>query len=119
MLEAKYLDEAIAQNLGETSPDAWTCIRLAAQMYLRDRLYSPPEAPARPELPQASAYALADSPRQPSPEIVAFPGKSDFARAIDGKDAADIWPVMDDVMSIFATLHRDLYDNAMRIIRSK
>lgn len=118
MLEAIYLDQAIAQNLGDDHPDAWTCIRLATQIYLRDRLYGQPVIQSPPPEPAASAYALADAP-EARDEIVAYDGKTEFARAIDGKRAADIWPIMDDMMSMFATLYPDLYDNAIRLLRSK
>ena len=116
MIEEKYLAQAIAQNLSMDNPDAWACIRAAAQIYLKEHLY--PEKPPQPTR-SPSGYAMADQPTLPAVEIVDYPAKSDFARVIDGKRAADIWPIMDEIMSIFATLQPDLYANAMAILKSK
>lgn len=118
MLEEKYLDQAIAQNLGADDPDAWTCMRLAAQLYLKDRLYGQPVEPAPPE-PSSQDFALADAPQTPADEIVYYSGKSEFAREIDGKRAAEIWPIMDEMMSLFAALHPDMYKRAIEVIKAK
>lgn len=118
MLEAKYLDHAIAQNLSSDDPDAWTCMRLAAQLYLRDRLYGQPVEPAPPKQPN-QGYAFADAPQTLAEEIVYYPGKTEFAREIDGKRAADIWPIMDEMMSLFAALHPEMYKRAIEMIKSK
>lgn len=118
MLEEKYLDQAIAQNLGAEDPDAWTCMRLAAQLYLKDRLYGQPVEPAPPAQPE-QGFALADAPQTPADEVVYFPGKSEFAREIDGKRAADIWPIMDEMMSLFAVLHPEMYARAIQVIKTK
>lgn len=118
MLEERYLDQAIAQNLGTDNPDAWTCIRLAAQLYLKDRLYKQQAQPS-PQVQPIQGYAMADAPQMPAEEIVYYPGKTEFAREIDGKRAADIWPIMDEMMSLFAVLHPDMYKRAMQVIKAK
>lgn len=38
----------------------------------------------------------------------------DFCRAIDGRPAADIWPVMDELMSTLRIVQPRLYDGVMR-----
>ena len=138
MLEERYLDEAIAQNLGAPDPDAMTCIRLAAQLIDRILLYGMPGylsktgaadfghvlgsailPPGTAKGASASGYSMADATKAETEEIVYYQGKTDFAREIDGKRAADIWPVMDDVMSIFAAIRPDLYERAMQIIKTK
>lgn len=138
MIEAKYLDQAIAQNLGDEHPDAMTCLRLAAQLIDRILLFGMPDyisksgaaalgyALGAAPIPSAqiqaatpSAFSLADAQPVPPEEIVDFPSKSEFAREIDGKRAADIWPIMDEIMSIFATYHPDLYNRAMQILKTK
>lgn len=118
MLEERYLDQAIAQNLGADNPDAWTCIRLAAQLYLKDRLYGKQVETAPPQRQNAD-FAMADAPQVPADAYIYYPGKSEFAREIDGKKAEDIWPIMDEMMSLFAVLHPDMYKRAMQVIKSK
>lgn len=134
MIEAKYLDQAIAQNLGQDNPDAMTCLRLAAQLIDRILLFGMPDyisksgaaalgvalrAAPLPTAPiretQAGAISLADA----KDGTVNYPGRSEFARSIDGKKAADIWPIIEDVMSIMQVLHPDIYQESINAIKSK
>ena len=39
---------------------------------------------------------------------------TDFSRAIDGRNSADIWPIMDELMSTVQALMPRLYDGVMR-----
>lgn len=116
MIEERYLDQAIAENRAERNPDAWTIMRLAADLYVKERLFGGEATPPKRSLP---AYSMAGAPQAAARQTVEFDGKSEFARAIDGKAAEDIWPIMDDVMSVMATLHPEIYQRAMQMIRAK
>ncbi len=41
-------------------------------------------------------------------------GDSDFLQAVTGKDAKQVWPVMDELMSTVQTLQPRLYDAVLR-----
>lgn len=108
MIYEKDLDEAIAVCQGERNPTANTCYKLAAYMILKRELFGKPEQPEeRPE----PAYSFAAGPPEP---IVDYAGDTPFAQAIDGRKAAEIWPIMDELMTTLQIMMPRLYDSVMR-----
>lgn len=115
MIYEKDLDESIARYQGETNPNINTCIKLAACYALKHELFGEPEqlpepAPAYPQ----SAYAYAAGPADPVETSIEYISDTEFSKAIDGKPAADIWPIMDELMSTLYVLMPRLYNGVMR-----
>lgn len=118
MITEPDLDQAIAECQAERDPDAWTAMRWAAFLTIKylqfghsDRL------PQRFPLPSLQGASFAASPDPPEAQRIQYAGKSPFASAIDGKRAADIWPIIDELMSITQALHPEIYNRVMELIQ--
>lgn len=107
MITEHDLQEAIAECQGERNPDSRTCIKLAAFYTIRDHLYPEPEA----TLSVAPTYTYDPGPVE---NTIDYQSDSEFSRIIDGRDPAEIWPVMDELMDTLMVIHRRLYDGVMR-----
>lgn len=66
--------------------------------------------------PQMAAYSEAAGPAKAgSPtEPVAWYGDSEFLKAVEGKDPAKVWVIMDDLMDALQVVNRRAYDNVLR-----
>lgn len=103
MITEKDLQEAIAECEGTRNPNASTCMKLAAFYTIKRELFGNPEP-----LPTYS-YAL---PRQDSRED--FESDTEFGRLIAGKSKADVWMVIDDLMTTLSIVNPRLYDSVIR-----
>ena len=56
------------------------------------------------------------APQTAATQTVSSYGDSDFLRAVEGKDPAKIWPIMDELMDTLALVNRRVYDSVMRKI---
>lgn len=108
MIYEKDLDESIARYQGEVNPSINTCIKLAACYALKRELFGGPEQPALP------AYSFAAAPAESVESTIEYYGDTEFAQTIDGRAAADIWPVMDELMETLKIIQPRLYDGVMR-----
>ena len=61
--------------------------------------------------PQIAAYSEAAGP---SAERLSQYGDSDFLQAVEGKDPAEAWAVMDELMETLQVVNRRTYDSVMR-----
>jgi len=100
------LEQAIAECQGERNPNANTCIKLAAFYTIRNEMFGTP--------PDPPSYSYAAAPADTADTHIDYNSGTDFSRAIDGRDPADIWPIMDEMMSTVQVLMPRLYDNVMR-----
>lgn len=106
MITDKDLQEAIAECQGERKPNAQTCIKLAAYYIIRDHIT---------DNGSTGSYYSHDS--GPSfADHIDYDGNSDFAQAIKGKSAMDVWPIMDELMTTLEALNPRLYAGVMRRI---
>lgn len=111
MIYEKDLDESIARYQGETNPSINTCIKLAACYALKHELFGVPEQQEqRAEIAPSYSYA----PAQTIETTIDYYSDTDFSQAIDGRNPADIWPIMDELMSTIQVLMPRLYDGVMR-----
>ena len=101
MITERDLQEAIAECQGQKNPTASTCIKLAAFYTIKRELYG--------EEKEAERYAFA-----PAPSTIQIDGESDFARTIDGRDQAKVWPVLDEMMDTIQLIHPRLYSAVMQ-----
>lgn len=103
MITEKDLQEAIAECEGQRNPNANTCIKLAAFYTIREHMFGKVE-PRQEE--QYSFSAQSDA--------VAYESDSEFAKAIQGKDSAEAWALMDELMSTLQIVQPRLYDSVIR-----
>lgn len=119
MIYEQDVDQAIAECQAERDPNAWTCIRLAAFLTIKQQLFGdseqlPTDYSTRPMLTGAS---FAAGPQTPAEEIVQYTSGTEFGSAIDGQKAAKIWPIMDELMSIVQALYPDIYKRTMELVK--
>lgn len=110
MITEQDLKEAIAECQGVKNPKADTCIKLAAFYTIYDHLY-----PQKQE--EISMYSYQAPPAEDIEKTIDYYSDTEFGQAIDGKDATEIWEIMDDLMSALQLLNPSLYANAMRKIK--
>jgi hypothetical protein len=126
------LDEAIAECQGERNPNANTCIKLAAFYTIRKEMFPDPgqgapeatHAPTqgvevRPSINVRSAYSGDMEPSEPSEQaetIIDYNSGTEFSEAIDGLHADEVWPIMDELMSVIQATNIRLYNGVMRKI---
>ena len=110
MIREQDLREAIAEMQGQKSPNAQTCIKLAAYYIIQDHLMDKgAEREARPL--ETEPYSISGN----DPGIT-YEGKSEFAKLVHGKDQDDVMAVMDELMSTLHVMHPRLYDGVMNKI---
>ena len=110
MITEKDLQEAIAECQGQRNPNANTCIKLAAFYTIRRELFG--EGKDAGPLPGYS-YAM----QTESEPMIMNDSDSEFARVIDGRPQADIWPLMDEMMDTIHAIHPRLYSAVMDRLR--
>ena len=101
MITRKDLDSAIAECQGKRTPDAKTCIMLAAFYTIKNEMFGEEKK--------------ADYSFEPAPyrNIIEIDSDSDFARAIDGREQKDIMPVLDELMETIQIIQPRLYSAVM------
>lgn len=107
MISEKDLQEAIAECLGQRSPNANTCIKLAAFYTIKNQLYGEKEV-EQDILPPSYSYAPA-----PDERIRQY-GDTPFYKAIAGRTPDDIWHIIDEVFTALMAVNPRLYQAAMR-----
>ena len=104
MITYNDLQEAIAECEGVKSPNANTCIKLAAFYTIMNNLYPenvPPSAPSY-------SFQAADTGR------ITYDSDTEFARLVDGRGTEGVLGVMDELMSTLQIVNPRLYDAVMR-----
>ena len=109
MITEKDLQEAIAECQGQRNPTASTCIKLAAFYTIRKELFGEEK-----DAEHSYGYSYSPDPAEP---LIDNPSDSDFARAIDGRKQAEIWPLMDEMMDTIQAIHPRLYSAVMDRLR--
>ena len=116
MITLNDLEQAIAECQGERYPNANTCIKLAAFLTIRRELFG--KAEQSPVPAQMFSYTSAPVQMQASetPQTVTYSGNSEFAQAVQGRNASDMWAIIDDLMTSLAIKQPQLYNAVMRKI---
>ncbi len=111
MLDRKEIEIEIARlEYGESSYPAYA--KLANLYTIRQQMDREKEQATAPVSYQ-SAYLYA----QDSSAIDLY-GDTDFLRAIEGKNPAAVWAVIDDLMDTLHTVNPRVYDGVLRKIRA-
>ena len=110
MITRQDLDEAILECQGEKSPNANTCIKLAAFLTIKEHLY--PDRVDRQEITERptpeEGYSYDTGPG------ITYTGESEFAEAIYGRDPSEVFPVLDELMDTIRVINPRLYAGVMR-----
>ena len=109
MITERDLVEAIAECQGERNPNANTCIKLAAYYTIKNELFGKTE-----QLPEIPGYSFATAPAGQVETTIDHYSDTEFSQVIDGRKAADIWPIMDELMSTLRVVQPRLYAGVMR-----
>ena len=115
MITEHDLQAAIAECKGKRNPDSSTCIKLAAFLIIQEHLYGkPPESDTAPALP---AYSYA-APSEQIETTINYYSDTEFSQVIDGRQASEIWPIMDELMTVLQATNPRLYAGVMRKIEN-
>lgn len=107
MITEQDLQAAIAECQGVRSPTASTCIKLAAFYTIQDRLYGNKEK-------VEAGYSFSSKPDVRQVDEISYMSDTDFSRLIYGKDQEEVWPVIDELMTVLEATNPRLYDGVMR-----
>lgn len=112
LITEKDLQEAIAECQGQRNPNANTCIKLAAYLTIQKELFGEPlqAETAQSEPIKSHSYQSANNKEK----IVDYPIDTEFGKLIDGKIAADVWGVMQELMDTLQITNPKLYNFAIR-----
>ena len=113
MITEMDLQEAIAECQGQRNPNASTCIKLAAFYTIRRELFG--EGKEAVHLPVSPGYSYAMQTE--SEPMILNDSDSEFARMINGRPQAEIWPLMDEMMDTIHAIHPRLYRAVMDRLR--
>jgi hypothetical protein len=113
LITERDLQEAIAECQGQRNPNASTCIKLAAFYTIRRELFGEGKEAGQPPIQPGYSYAM----QTESEPIIINDSDSEFARAIDGRPQAEIWPLMDEMMDTLYAIHPRLYRAVMERLR--
>ena len=108
MITRTDLEQAIAECQGERSPNANTCVKLAAFYTIRRELFGTPE-------PSAYSYAASAGPVDTH---TFYTSDTEFSAELQRLDPSDVWPVIDELMTTLQTVLPRLYDAVMRRLRA-
>lgn len=108
MITEHDLDSAIAECQGERNPNANTCIKLAAYYTIKGHLF--------PKINDGVSGAFnGHSYASESVEnTIDYQSDSEFSKAIYGRSAAEILPIIDELMNTLRVMQPRLYDAVMR-----
>ena len=109
LIYERDLDEAIAVCQGERNPNVNTCIKLAAYLTLKRELFGKEE----PE----QSYSFAAGPVDTVSHTIDYNSDTEFSQAISGRNADDIWPIIDDMVTTVQVMYPKLYEAVMRQLR--
>ena len=113
MITLPDLETAIAKCQGEENPNAQTCIKLAAFYTIKEAMYGADLTVAKNATAEWPMYSY-DAPPANEPEnLVNYNSGTDFSRAIDGKPADKLWPVMDELVTVLQATSPRLFDGVM------
>ena len=117
MITEQEIDAAIAECVGKRNPDANTVRTLAALYTIKEHLYPAEPVGNSERLERAenalSNYSFAPAPDQ-KPYAISLDSDTDFARVIEGREPEEIMPLMDEAMSLLASVYPACYDAIMR-----
>lgn len=117
MITQQDLQEAIAECLGQRNPNASTCIKLAAFYTIKNELFGNSERLEAADIAPVSRYSYAPQPVNEVEDKIDYDSDTEFSRAIKGKKASEVLPVIDELMETISALNPRLYAGVLRKLR--
>lgn len=105
MITEQDIKEAIAECQGVRNPTANTCIKLAAFYTILDHITEGQETAVKPSYSYFSPSVA---------ETIDYESETDFGQVLSGKNASEMWKVMDELMTTLQAIQPRLYDAVMR-----
>ena len=110
MITESDLQEAIAECLGQRSPNASTCIKLAAFYTIKNELFGNADKMVVP----TPAYSYAAPPDHVENRIE-YESDTEFGKMVYGRRPSEVWPVIDELVSeALAVVNPRLYASFIR-----
>ena len=109
MITEKDLQEAIAECLGNRTPNANTCIKLAAYYTIQNELY-----PKTKMQDQGNRIEVIDRGQSFDAPPVMIDSESEFAQAVNKLPTDVAWSVMEELMNTLQVINPRLYAGVMR-----
>lgn len=107
MITEKDLLEAIAECQGQRNPNASTCVKLASYYTILNQM--------KPDKPQEEPkYSFAPPP---ATGVLNNMGNSEFSQAVEGLTVDEIWPVLEELMTVLEATNVGLYRGVLRRIQ--
>ena len=103
MITVDELKAAIAECQGERSPNANTCIKLAAYYTILNELQGKPDI---------IGYSSAPAPSVS--ETVDYYSETEFGQLVQDKPVKDVMAVMDELITVISAIQPRLYSGVMR-----
>lgn len=104
MITEHDLQEAIAECEGQRNPSSSTCMKLAAFYTIRDKMFP------KEDIKEPVFYSMASEPVQK------YASGTEFSKAISGRNAEELIPIFDELMTAVQVISPRLYDGVMRKI---
>lgn len=101
MIKEQDLLEAIAECQGERTPNANTCIKLAAYYTILNNIKPDP----------APSYSHAEPPGQ-----VRYDSGSEFSEAIEGRDIIQVLAIIDELMDALQAIAPKMYQATIKAL---
>lgn len=118
MITEQDLREAIAECEGVRNPTSSTCLKLAAYYTIQDKMFGSKEQSLGATRAVTPQYSFASQPEEQVDKVIAYSSDTDFAQAINGRYEDEIWPIIDELMSVLQATNVRLYNGVMRKIES-
>ena len=109
MITERDLQEAIAECQGTRNPNASTAIKLAAFLTIQREMFGTTPTYSFPSEPPKNDI-------NDSGEVGDY-GTSDFLQTVRGKDSAQAWAVMDELMDTLKIVNERVYNGVMRKLK--
>ena len=106
MITVDELKAAIAEMQGERTPNAQTCIKLAAYYTILNELQ---------DKPVSSGYSSAPAPSVP--ETVDYYSETEFGQMVQDKPVKAVMAVIDELLGYLSAIQPRMYDGVMRKLR--
>ena len=108
MITERDLQEAITECQGVRNPNASTCIKLAAFLTIQREMFGNAQI-------VDNGYSFDAEAKTKS--VVKYNGDTEFARLINGMDAEELWPIIDELMTAVQVINPRLYAAVLRKIK--
>lgn len=111
MISKEDLLDGIAECQGVRNPNFSVCQKLAALLTIYHYMYD------EKEIPETNSYSYAPASGNTAEGTVTYYSDTEFSKIIDGKYAADVWEVMDELMTVLQAIQPRLYEGTLRKLR--